>query len=428
MKKTFIASFVLLVLSLGQLRAQNSPVLSLSNPEDAGFDARRLERLDVAMNDWVAKQWMNGAVALIAKDGKIAWYKAVGYNEVETKDKLKSEAIFRIASQTKAITSVAIMMLYEEGKLLLTDPVSKYIPTFSKQTVLDKFNPADSSFTTVPAKREITIKDLLTHTSGLGYAQIGSKEAAAIYAKSKITAGLGVLDDNLLSAMTRLGKLPLMHQPGLRFTYGLNVDVLGCIVEIVSGTTLDNFFQSRIFKPLEMKDTYFALPKNKTSRLINLYAEDKDGKLVKAGNTLLNGPTASNYPLLNSTYYSGGAGLSSTIYDYAIFLQMLLNGGEYNGSRLLGSSTVRMMTMNQIGDVTVGDNKFGLGFEIETEQGSTKTPTNIGTYSWGGAFATSYWVDPKAHIVLLFYRQLQNSTHGDVVEKFKALTYQALKN
>jgi len=428
MKKTFIASVVLFVLTLGQLSAQQSPVLTLSNPEDAGFDAKRLERLDLAMNDWVTKKWMNGAVGLIAKDGKIAWYKAVGYNEVETREKLKSEAIFRIASQTKAITSVAIMMLYEEGKLLLTDPVSKYIPTFSKQTVLDKFNPADSSYTTVPAKREITIKDLLTHTSGLGYAQIGSKEAAAIYAKSKITAGLGVLDDNLLAAMTRLGKLPLMHQPGLRFTYGLNVDVLGCIVEIVSGTTLDNFFQTRIFKPLGMKDTYFALPKNKTSRLVNLYAEDKEGTLVKAGNTLLNGPTASNYPLLNSTYYSGGAGLSSTIYDYAIFLQMLLNGGEYNGNRLLGSSTVRMMTMNQIGDVSVGENKFGLGFEIETEQGSTKTPTNIGTYSWGGAFATSYWVDPKAHIVLLFYRQLQNSTHGDVVDKFKALTYQALKN
>jgi CubicO group peptidase (beta-lactamase class C family) len=428
MKKTFIASLVLFVLATSQLSAQKSPVLSLSNPGDAGFDAKRLERLDVAMNDWVAKQWMNGAVALIAKDGKIAWYKAVGYNDVETKEKLKSEAIFRIASQTKAITSVAVMMLYEEGKLLLTDPVSKYIPTFSKQTVLDKFNPADSSYTTLPAKREITIKDLLTHTSGLGYAQIGSKEAAAIYAKSKITAGLGVMDDNLLSAMTRLGKLPLMHQPGLRFTYGLNVDVLGCIVEIVSGTTLDKFFETRIFKPLGMNDTYFALPKNKSSRLVNLYAEDKGGKLIKVENTLLNGPTASNYPLLNSTYFSGGAGLSSTIYDYAIFLQMMLNGGEYNGNRLLGSSTVRMMTMNQIGEVSVGDNKFGLGFEIETEQGSAKTPSNIGTYSWGGAFATSYWVDPKAHIVLLFYRQLQNSSHGDVVDKFKALTYQALKD
>jgi CubicO group peptidase (beta-lactamase class C family) len=428
MKKALIVSMAILMVSHAPVWAQKPETLTTSAADAAGFDSKRLERLDAAMNDWANKQWMNGGVALIAKDGKIAWYKAAGYNDIDKKEKLKSDGIFRIASQTKAITSVAIMMLYDEGKILLTDPVSKYIPTFSKQTVLDKFNPADSTYTTVPAKREVTIKDLLTHTSGLGYAQIGSKEANAIYAKNHITAGLGVKDQTLLAAMTQLGKLPLMHQPGQKFTYGLNVDVLGCIVEIVSGGTLDNFFQTRIFKPLGMKDTYFALPKDKASRLVNLYSENEQGKLVTSSNNLLNGPTAANYPLLNSTYYSGGAGLSSTVLDYAIFLQMMLNGGEYNGNKLLSRSSVRMMTMNQIGDVNRGDNKFGLGFEIETLQGSTETPTNVGTFSWGGAFSTSYWVDPKEHIVLLFYRQLQNSSHGDVVEKFKALTYQALKN
>jgi CubicO group peptidase (beta-lactamase class C family) len=428
MKKILIAALVVLLFSNAPVWAQKPELLTNSSAEAAGFDSKRLERLDAAMNDWANKQWMNGGVALIAKDGKIAWYKAVGYNNIEKKEKLNADGIFRIASQTKAITSVAIMMLYEEGKILLTDPVSKYIPTFSKQTVLDKFNPTDSTYTTVPAKREITIKDLLTHTSGLGYAQIGSKEANAIYFKNKITAGLGVKDETLLSAMTRLGKLPLMHQPGQHFTYGLNVDVLGCIVEIVSGTTLSDFFQARIFKPLGMKDTYFALPKDKASRLVNLYSEDQQGKLVTGSNNLLNGPTASNYPLLNSTYFSGGAGLSSTVMDYAIFLQMLLNGGEYNGNKLLSRSTIRMMTMNQIGNVDRGDNKFGLGFEIETVEGSTTTPSSVGTYSWGGAFATSYWVDPKERIVLLFYRQMQNGSHWDVVEKFKALTYQALKN
>jgi CubicO group peptidase (beta-lactamase class C family) len=428
MKKILIASMAVLLLSNAPVRAQKREILINSSADLAGFDTKRLERLDEAMNDWANKQYMNGGVALIAKDGRIAWFKAVGYNDIQKKEKLQSDGIFRIASQTKAVTSVAIMMLYEEGKILLTDPVSKYIPSFSKPTVLDKFNAADSTYSTVPAKREITIKDLLTHTSGLGYAQIGSKEANAIYAKNKITAGLGVKDDNLLAAMTRLGKLPLMHQPGLRFTYGLNVDVLGCIVEIVSGTTLSDFFQTRIFKPLGMKDTYFTLPEEKVSRLVNLYSEDAQGKLVSGSNNLLNGPTAANYPLLKSTYYSGGAGLSSTIFDYAIFLQMLLNEGDYNGATLLSRSSIRMMTMNQIADVNVGDNKFGLGFEIETVEGSTKTPSNVGTYSWGGAFSTSYWVDPKERIVLLFYRQLQNSSHGDVVEKFKALTYQALKN
>jgi CubicO group peptidase (beta-lactamase class C family) len=428
MKKAFTMFLAFLFLSNAYLSAQTTEKLTSSKPEAAGFDAKRLERLDLAMNEWANKQWMNGGVALIAKDGKIAWYKAVGFNDITTKEPMKADAIFRIASQTKAITSVAIMMLYEEGKLLINDPVSKYIPSFDKQKVLEKFNAADTTYTTVPAKRAITIKDLLTHTSGLGYAQIGSKEAAAIYAKSKITAGLGVKDETLRAAMTRLGSLPLMHQPGERWTYGLNVDVLGAIVEQVSGMTLDAFFQSRIFKPLGMNDTYFSLPANKASRLVNLYVEDAKGKLVKGDNNLLNGPTAASYPLANSTYYSGGAGLSSTIYDYAVFLQMLLNGGEYNGVKLLGRPSIRMMTMNQIGDVKMGDNKFGLGFEIETEEGSAKTPTSVGTYSWGGAFSTSYWVDPKEKIVLLFYRQLQNSSHGDVVEKFKALTYQALKN
>jgi CubicO group peptidase (beta-lactamase class C family) len=428
MKKSFTILLAFLFLSNVYLSAQTIEKLTSSKPESAGFDAKRLERLDLAMNDWAKKQWMNGGVALIAKDGKIAWYKAVGFNDIDAKEPLKADAIFRIASQTKAITSVAIMMLYEEGKLLISDPVSKYIPSFDKQKVLVKFNAADTTYTTVPAKRAVTIKDLLSHTSGLGYAQIGSKEANAIYAKSKITAGLGVKDETLRAAMTRLGTLPLMHQPGERWTYGLSVDVLGAIVEQVSGMSLEAFFQSRIFKPLGMNDTYFSIPANKASRLINLYTEDAQGKLVKGSNNLLNGPTAANYPLANSTYYSGGAGLSSTIYDYAVFLQMLLNGGEYNGVRLLGRSSIRMMTMNQIGDVKLGDNKFGLGFEIETEEGSAKTPTSAGTYSWGGAFSTSYWVDPKEKIVLLFYRQLQNSSHGDVVDKFKALTYQALKN
>jgi CubicO group peptidase (beta-lactamase class C family) len=428
MKIYFILPVLFVLFTGNTVLGQASVTLSERPADEAGFDAGRLKRLDDAMNHWADKQWMNGSVALIARDGKIAWYKGIGYNDIDKKEKMKPDGIFRIASQTKAITSVAAMMLYEEGKLLLTDPVSKYIPTFSKQQVLVKFNPADSTYTTVAAKREVTIKDLLTHTSGLGYAQIGSKEATAIYAKAKLTPGLGVTNESLLEAMTRLGKLPLMHQPGQKFTYGLNTDVLGCIVEIVSGTTLNDFFSSRIFKPLGMNDTYFNVPKNKASRLVNLYTENAEGNLVKGSQSLLNGPTAANYPLMPSTYYSGGAGLSSTIYDYAIFLQMLLNGGEYNGKRLLGRSTVRMMTMNQIGDVSVGNNKFGLGFEVETVEGSAETPTNAGTFRWGGAFSTSYWVDPKEKIVLLFYRQLQGGTHNDVVEKFKALTYQALKN
>lgn len=367
-------------------------------------------------------------VALIIHDGKIVYYKAAGYNDLDTKAPLQNDAIFRIASQTKAITSVAVMILFEEGKLLLSDPVSKYIPSFKKQTVLDKFNAADTTYTTVPVTRDITIKDLLTHTSGLGYAQIGSKEANAIYAKNNITAGIGVMDRTLLSAMSQLGTLPLMHQPGQKWTYGLNSDLLGCLVEVISGMTLSDFFRTRIFEPLGMKDTYFQVPAEKGNRVVNLYTEDSTGHLSKAAGNMLNGPTLSNYPLLKSTYYSGGAGLSSPIYDYGIFLQMLLNGGEYNGKRILGRNTVRMMTMNQIGDIAFRpDDKFGLGFQIVSDKNGN-SPANPGTFSWGGAFSTSYWVDPKEKIVMLFYRQLQRSTHGDVVEKFRALTYGALND
>ena len=421
--------FILLIISALQLSfATAQKIIPLTTPEAAGFSSERLKRLDREINEWAQKEWMNGAVGLIIHNGKVAYYKAAGYNDMATKSALQKEGIFRIASQTKAITSVAMMMLFEEGKFLLNDPVSKYIPAFKKQQVLDKFNVADTTYTTVPAKSEITIRQLFTHTSGLGYAQIGSKEANAIYAKNKLTAGIGVQDDKLLAAMNRLGKLPLMHQPGEKFTYGLNSDLLGCLVEVISGMTLNDFFLNKIFEPLGMKDTYFQVPAEKAARLVNLYREDSTGKLLIAESKMLNGPVGADYPLKKSTYYSGGAGLSSTIYDYAVFLQMLLNNGVYNGKRILSRNTVRIMTMNQIGDLSLGDDKFGLGFQIVSEKGSGRTPAQAGTFSWGGAFATSYWVDPKEKMVMLFYRQLQSSTHGDVVEKFRALVYQAIND
>jgi CubicO group peptidase (beta-lactamase class C family) len=426
MKKMFFIPLFILLLSAG-ISAQK--ITPLTTPEAAGFSSERLKLLDREMNEWAKKEWMQGGVAFIIRNGKVAYYKAAGYNDLDTKSVMQKENIFRIASQTKAITSVAMMMLFEEGKFLLDDAVSKYIPAFKNQQVLDKFNAADTTYTAVAAKSEITIRQLLTHTSGLGYAQIGSKEANAIYAKNKITAGIGVQDDNLLDAMNRLAKLPLMHQPGEKWTYGLNSDLLGCLVEVLSGMTLNDFFRTRIFEPLGMKDTYFYIPSDKTSRLVNLYREDSTGHLVKAEANMLNGPTVANYPLINSTYYSGGAGLSSTIYDYAVFLQMLLNNGTYNGKRLLSRNTIRIMTMNQIGDLSIwGGEKFGLGFQVVTEKTAGKTLAQEGTYSWGGAFSTSYWVDPKEKIVMLFYRQLQSSTHGDVAEKFRSLAYAAISD
>jgi CubicO group peptidase (beta-lactamase class C family) len=384
------------------------------------------------MNNWVKNKWVNGAVALIARHGKVVFYKAYGYNDIDTKAPLPKDGIFRIASQTKAITTVAALMLWEEGKFSFDDPVSKYIPTFAHETVLASFNPKDSSYTTVPAKRPVTIHDLFTHTSGLGYPGIGTPDAQAIYAKNDITGGVGVKVQSLSDAMTRLGSLPLLFQPGDKWMYGLNTDVLGYLIEVWSGMTLEEFFTKRIFQPLGMHDTYFNLPAAKGPRLVNFFLEDSTG--IKKQASVFGGALELNFPLKKTGYFSGGGGLSSTIYDYAIFLQMLLNGGEYNGIRFMSGNTMRLMTMNQIGDLTVnigegaGMNKWGLTFSIETEQGSKYTPSQAGSYGWGGVFSTAYWVDPKEDMFVLLYEQMWGPHVSVADRQFKPLVYQAIND
>lgn len=410
-----------------------SKVLTQAAPAAGGFSATRLARLDSGMSDWVKKNWVNGSVALIARHGKIVYYKAYGYNDADTKAPLDKTGIFRIASQTKAITTVAVMMLWEEGKFALDDPVSKFIPSFAHEKVLDSFNARDTTYTTVPAKRPVTIRDLLTHTSGIGYPAIGTAEENAIYAKNQVTGGVGVKDQTLSDAMTRLGSLPLFFQPGEKWMYGLNMDVLGYLVEKWSGMTLEDFFTRKIFKPLGMKDTYFNLPKEKGSRLVNFFDQDSTGVIKKQDKTF-SGLLDMNFPLQKTGYFSGGGGLCSTIYDYAIFLQMLLNGGEYNGVRLLSHNTVRLMTINQIGDLSpnIGENassnKFGFGFFIISENGSRLTPSQAGTYSWGGVFSTSYFVDPKEDMIVLLYQQMWGPHIGEADRTFKPLVYQAIND
>ncbi len=432
MNRCVISLFLLFSLVACEgLVKKNSSVLTEGAPESGGFSPTRLARLDSSMSDWVKKKWINGSVALIARNGKIVFHKAYGYNDLDTKAPLDKDGIFRIASQTKAITTVAAMILWEEGKFSIEDPVAKFIPSFANQKVLETFNPRDTTYTTIPAKRLITIRDLLTQTSGIGYPGIGTPEANAIYAKSKITGGVGVKDQKLSEVMTRLGTLPLLFQPGEKWMYGANTDLLGNLIEIWSGMTLEDFFTQRIFRPLEMKDTYFNVPAEKASKLVNFFQEDSTG--IKKQEKAFGGFLDMNFPLQKHSYFSGGGGLSSTIYDYAVFLQMLLNGGEYNGARLLAHNTVRMMTMNQIGDLFVNlgvptENKFGFGFSIITENGSRLTPSQEGTYAWGGAFSTSYWVDPKENMIVLLYRQMWGSHVGDTDKAFKPLVYQAIND
>ena len=423
--KSYILLFFLLICTL--FATSQSRVLKEADPATAGVSVERLSRIDKLIQEYVDKKWIAGGVALVAKDGNIIYHKAIGYDDVSTKEKLKKDAIFRIASQTKAVTSVAIMMLYEEGKLLLNDPVWKFIPEFKDQKVLDKYNAADTTYTTVPAKRAVTIRDLLTHSSGIGYAQIGSAEANAIYYKNGIVGGIGVDRIVLADKMKKLGTLPLFHQPGEKWTYGLNTDLLGYVIEVASGMSLDEFFKKKIFEPLGMKDTYFYLPTSKYERLATLYTEDAKKEIKLMDESLnVNGSIARDYPASDGTYYSGGGGLSSTALDYAIFLQMLLNKGEYNGKRILSPVSVRMMTVSQFDKIDWPANKFGLGFSVYTEKSEATSPLSAGSFEWGGMFSSTYWVDPKEKIVAQFFLNQFPNSHGEIHEKFKVMVYQAL--
>lgn len=405
-------------------------ILTEAAPEAGGFSGKRLSLLDSGMNSWVKKNWVNGSVALVARKGKIVFYKSYGYNNPDTKEPLSKTGIFRIASQTKAITTVAAMMLWEEGKFAIDDPVSKYIPAFANQAVVNTFNLKDTSYTTSPANRPITIRDLLTHTSGMGYPGIGTPEANAMYAKNLITGGTGVKTQlSLGETMNQLGRIPLLFQPGSKWMYGVSTDLLGYLIELWSGMTLDEFFAKRIFQPLGMKDSYFNVPADKASRVVNFFQQDSTG-IIKKQDKVWDGTLDLNYPTQQKTYFSGGGGLSSTIYDYAIFLQMLLNGGTYGNTRLLAHNTVRLMTMNQIGELfmTGTESKFGFGFSIITENGSRLGPSQAGTYAWGGVFSTSYWVDPKEDMFVIIYRQMWGPHITDTDRAFKPLVYQAIND
>jgi CubicO group peptidase (beta-lactamase class C family) len=415
-------SFLLFMVAALTLQAQTITTFSqASTPGDAGFSGERLSRIDNMLDEHVKAQKIPGAVALIIRDGKIVYHKAFGYSDVDKKTELRKDDIFRIASQSKAITSLAAMMLWEEGKFLLDDPVSKYIPEFSNPGVLKNFNREDSSFTTEPAIREITIRHLLTHSSGIDYAVIGSPEFNAIYAKAGVPSGIGNNTDVLADKMKILGRLPLRHQPGERWTYGLNTDVLGYLVEIWSGMSFDQFLKSRIFDPLGMVDTYFYLPASKHRRLVALHSHKND-RVYKMGQGAYDA-AVTDYPKQKGTYFSGGAGLSSTAEDYAKFLQLFLNKGEFNGTRLLSRKTIELMLTDQLPQF---DNEFGLGFGLETPANDFRSPVSVGSFSWGGAFSTQYWADPNEKLIGVFYTNVFNNPYGHLSEKFKVLTYQAI--
>lgn len=419
--KYFCRICLLLILFAAPV-AGSGQTLPVESPEKSGFSVERLNRIDVAMNDWVQKGRVPGVVAMVVRHGKVVYFKSFGMKDIEAKKEMTNDAIFRIASMSKAITSVAVMTLYEEGAFLLTDPVSKFIPEFKNQKVVVKSPISDSIFL-IPVKSEMTIRHLLNHTSGITY---GDGLQEPYYRKAGMTVGLTPTEGTIGEMIKKLGSLPLISQPGEEFHYGMSVDVLGYLVEVISKMPFDEFLRKRIFEPLNMQDTYFTIPQGKYSRMAALYTTGSDGKLLPATGYV-------QYPKMQ-TYFSGGAGLVSTASDYSRFAQMMLNMGELDGHRILSRKTIELMTSNSIGDIIVSDgfrrnglgDKFGYGVGIRTERGVFDELESPGIYGWDGAFYTRFWVDPKEDMVGIFLSQVNNYWSEKVIDKFRVLVYQAI--
>lgn len=405
---------------------KKSPVLTEATPESEGISSERIARIDQMCEQEVTNGNLPGIVTLVARNGKIVLWKAYGMADSQAGKKQKRDDIFRIASQTKAITSTAVMMLWEEGKFQLDDPISKYIPEFKDAKVLTSYNYTDTTWTGEPVKTPITIRHLLTHTSGIGYGVIdGDERFKLIFHKSGIVDAFTAENVNLADNIKKLAKMPLHHQPGENFTYSEGLDVLGYFIEIVSGMPFDKFLQTHIFDPLGMNDTRFYLPDDKASRLVAVQQKVND-KWEKYPTTFYD----TDYPVKGAkTYFAGGAGLSSTVKDYATFLQMYINGGEYNGTRLLSRKTVEVILSNQIGDIwgEKSDTKYGLAFGLLTENGQSKGGKgSAGSFDWGGYFNTQYFADPKEQIVGLIFKQTQGPVNDVTSWKFRQLVFQAI--
>ncbi|EAR16266.1 serine hydrolase domain-containing protein [Robiginitalea biformata] len=433
--KNTICLLLLLALAVG-CRQDPQPVtqtegttenLVMADPTGQGMSDERLDRIDSMLHHAIAGDQIPGAVALVARNGKIVLHKAYGLANVRDSLPFRPDGIFRIASQTKAITATAVMMLWEEGRFRLDDPIADYIPEFADTGVLDTFREADSSFTTTPLETPITIRHLLTHTSGIGYGMIdGDPRFRKAYAKAGIVDAFTARPVTLAENIPKLARMPLHHEPGEGWTYSEGLDVLGYFVELVSGKPFDAFLKERIFDPLGMADTWFYLPEDRAERLVPVqYWDPDDGDWRPFTTDVFD----IDYPKQGArTYFAGGAGLSSTAIDYAAFLQMYLNGGEYNGQRLLSRTTIETMMANQIGDLWSGGPKdYGLAFAIVNPDGVAQGGEGgIGTFDWGGYFNTQYFADPGEQLIGILMKQTQGAGKDETGWKFRQMVFAAI--
>ena len=414
-----------IILKLTGLLTLSLPIFSAElprvRPEVVGLSTERLGRIGEVMQRYVDEARLGGAVTLVARCGKVAYLQSFGKLDPTTGIAMPTDAIFRIGSQTRAVTSVAVMILFEEGKLLLNDPVSKYVPEFKATTVaVPDGSKKGPGYKIVPAKRQITIRDLLTHTAGISY---GDGPAKALY-QSVGLQGWFLADrpEPVGSYVKKLAELPFDAQPGEKWVYGYNADVLGYLVEVVSGMSLADFIKTRITGPLSMVDTSFFLPEHEIDRLSAVYGIGKNGKVE-----LVTDPKELAYVKGPRVCYAGGAGLLSTAEDYARFLLMLQSGGEWGGVHILSPKSVELMTVDHVGSLYgVPGQGFGLGFWVTEELGRNGDPGSVGAFGWGGAYHTTYWVDPVEKLVAVFMTQLMPATGSDAQAKFKALVYQSI--
>ncbi len=388
-------------------------------PEKVGMSEERLARIGPVMQRYIDEQLVPGTITLIARRGKVVHFEARGFMDAERGTPMRPDAIFRIASMTKPITSVALMMLWEEGHFQLTDPVAKYLPEFSNVKVSTTGDVSAETGTLVEPTSQMTIRQLLTHTAGLANSYRGN---TAFY----IQAMAGAEQGDLEAYVERLAALPLSYHPGDDWQYSHATAVVGRLVEVFSGLPLDRFFEERLFRPLDMRDTRFFLEEHHAERLTAQYAPGRDEKIVLQDP----GTVESRWISGPKTFFQGAGGLVSTARDYVRFQQAILNGGELEGVRILRTPTVSLLLENHTGDLvpwaTGPGFAFGLGYAVLTDRGKAATPQSLGTAYWAGAFATSFWIDPKLEMIGLFMTQLRPSGHINISQDFRTLAYQAI--
>ena len=421
-QKTLISVIICVLLIATAAVAQGLPT---AKAESVGLSSERLLRIGAVVQRNIDEKRIAGAVTLVARRGSVVWFKAQGMADAEAGKPMRPDTLFRICSMTKPITSVAVMMLYEEGRFLLDDPVSKYLPEFKDQNVLVK--PATGESYTIPVTREITIRDLLRHTSGLTYHW--NDMLGPMYKTANVAHGLLPYDGTIEDSVKRLAALPLLFRPGERWEYSLGVDVLGRLVEVVSGKPLDEFFRTRIFEPLGMKDTYFYPPEDKLQRLAAAYTYYPDKGLNRFPDTpIAEGPFvySADYPYRSpKKLFSGGAGLVSTVEDYTRFCFMMLDGGKVGNTRLLSRKSIELMTHDQLGKIS-SDRGFGLGFGVDGVKEPLSELGSPGEFDWGGFFYTAFSIDPKEQMIVIFMAQLHPSGGLSLDRQVHALAYQAL--